>query len=122
MSIIDTLRGLSAAEDFFETLDVPFDPAILRVARLHILRRLGQYLGREALADLPEPAMREACRTALQQAYDDLVTSSPLAERLFKVHQDAVKPKSDESSAARAFVPLASLALPQKRQGAGSCE
>ena len=37
MSVFDELRRLHAAEDFFEALEVEFDPAVVRVARLHIL-------------------------------------------------------------------------------------
>ena len=44
MSALEQLRKLSSAEDFFETLGVSYDPAVLRVARLHILRRMGEYL------------------------------------------------------------------------------
>jgi nitrogenase-stabilizing/protective protein len=42
--LMDRMRGLSAAEEFFAMLQVPYDPAVLQVARLHILRRMGQYL------------------------------------------------------------------------------
>lgn len=103
MSVLDDLRRLSAAEEFFAYLDVPSDPAVLRVARLHVLRRMGQYLKTEPLEGLDEGAVRERCRRHLQTAYDDFVKSSPLQERVFKVLQDAVKPKQG------AFVPLTAL-------------
>ena len=38
------LKGLSSAEDFFATLGVAYDERVLRVARLHILKRMGEYL------------------------------------------------------------------------------
>ena len=37
----------SSAEDFFALLGVDYDPKILDVARLHILRRMAQYLASE---------------------------------------------------------------------------
>ena len=103
MSVLDDLRGLSAAEEFFSYLGVQSDAAVLRVARLHILRRMGEYLKTEPLAGLDDEATRARCRLHLQQAYEDFVKSSPLQERVFKVLKDAVKPKR------QAFVPLASL-------------
>ena len=54
-SILDKLERLSAAEDFFAVLDVLYDEARLRVARLHILKRMGEYLKGDDLAGLPEP-------------------------------------------------------------------
>ena len=44
MSVLAELEKLSSAEDFFVYLKVDFDPALLRVARLHILKRMGKYL------------------------------------------------------------------------------
>jgi nitrogenase-stabilizing/protective protein len=105
MSVLDDLRRLSAAEEIFRYLDVPFEASVINVARLHILRRMGEYLAKEPLAELAEPDIRERCRAHLQMAYDDFVARSPLDERVFKVHKDAVKPKA----AAAPFVPLAAL-------------
>jgi nitrogenase-stabilizing/protective protein len=54
--------------------------------------------------------VRARCRAHLQTAYHDFVARSPLDERVFKVHKDAVK-----SPAARPapFVPVAALAPKQ---------
>jgi len=106
MSMLAELGRLSSAEDFFLALDVPYDPRIVSVARLHILRRMGQYLRDDALAELDDAAARAACRSYLAKAYDDFVRSSPIAERVFKVHQDAVKPAEPPR---RPFVPFDAL-------------
>ena len=101
--LIEQMRGLSAAEDFFALLKVPYDPTVLRVSRLHILRRMGEYLSQGALAGMTPDAAEEACRATLTRAYDDFVQSSPLEQRVFKVLKDAVSP------AKAAFVPLSAL-------------
>jgi nitrogenase-stabilizing/protective protein len=106
MSVLDDLRHLSAAEEFFRYLDVPFDVAVVNVARLHILRRMGEYLAKEPLAGLGESEVRERCRGHLQTAYADFVARSPIDERVFKVHKDAVKPKETRPVP---FVPLGAL-------------
>ena len=106
MSVLDDLKQLSAAEEFFAVLDVAYDPAIVNVARLHILRRMGQYLRETELDGQPDDVVRTACRDTLERAYDDFRRSSPIAERVFKVHQDAVKPAAP---APMPFVPLATL-------------
>lgn len=103
MNVMKELGRLSSAEDFFVALDLPYDPEIVNVARLHILRRMGQYLRGDALEGLDDAATRQACRAHLATAYQDFVRSSPIAERVFKVHQDAVKP------AKQPFVPLSAL-------------
>jgi nitrogenase-stabilizing/protective protein len=115
MSVLDELGRLSAAEEFFVFLDVPYDATVVQVARLHILRRMGQYIkGSQidgAFEGLGDPDIRALCRTHLEQAYQDFIASSPIQERLFKVHKEAVEPKPDP---AKKFVPLASLAVANK--------
>lgn len=106
MSVMDELRQLSSAEDFFIALDLAYDPAVVNVARLHILRRMGQYLRADEPEGLDDEAARHACRSHLETAYQDFVRSSPIAERVFKVHQDAMKPAEPRQ---KPFVPLETL-------------
>lgn len=100
--VLASLKKLSSAEDFFTALDVPFDPNVLNVARLHILKRMGQYLAGDDLEGLPDSVAAARARSFLERAYGDFVASNPLAERVFKVHKDAVKPSG-------AFVPFSQL-------------
>lgn len=106
MSVFDELRKLSSAEDFFEALGVEYDAAVVRVARLHILRRMGEYLARNDLDGATDEEVRNACKDHLAKAYADFVASSPIAERVFKVHKDAVKPVQEP---AKPFIPLTTL-------------
>lgn len=116
MSVLEDLRRLSSAEEFFVYLEVPFDQKVLDVARLHILRRMGETLARERAANPQSAAAegasddgeaRERCRAHLEAAYADFVARSPIQERVFKVLKDAVKERPKERP--RAFVPLAAI-------------
>lgn len=93
MTVLDNLHQLSSAEDFFHALDVPYEQEVLNVARLHILRRMGQYL-KQMPAGCSEEEAYERARGHLLRAYLDFVRSSPLEERVFKVHQQAYAPSS----------------------------
>jgi nitrogenase-stabilizing/protective protein len=90
MTVLEQLTKLSSAEDFFLFLNVPYDPAVLNVSRLHILRRMGDNL-RKAGMEPDEAKARAYFRAHLERAYEDFVRSSPIQERVFKVHQDAVR-------------------------------
>src|SRR5208282_2898526 len=95
--ILDRLNKASSAEDFFALLGVAYDPAIVNVARLHILRRMAQYLASEDFAELPDADVAERCKAVLERAYGDFVASKPIEQRVFKVLKDAVaeqKPKT----------------------------
>jgi nitrogenase-stabilizing/protective protein len=105
MKILDELKRLSSAEDFFRLLGVSYDPAVLNVARLHILKRMGQYLRSASQEGLNDDACRALCRAHLEKAYADFVASTPLEQRVFKVLQDAVRPKGET------FVPASSLTV-----------
>jgi nitrogenase-stabilizing/protective protein len=93
--VLAKLKTYSSAEDFFTGLGVPFDPARLSVARLHILKRMGEYLGGDDLEGLPDRVVIARCRTYLERAYQDFVSSGPLEQRVFKVLKDAVAPPSN---------------------------
>jgi len=100
------LNKASAAEDFFALLGVDYDAKIVNVARLHILRRMGQYLASEDFAGLPDATVAERCKSVLERAYADFVASSPIDQRVFKVLKDAVAPPKPKSAN---FVPLEML-------------
>ncbi len=110
MSLLDDLQQLSSAEEFFTFLGVDYEPDVVHVARLHILRRMGQYLrGSEvegALESADDAALLALCREHLAQAYADFVASSPIEQRIFKVHKEAVEPKPEPN---RPFVPITAL-------------
>ncbi len=106
MSVFDELRKLHSAEDFFEALGVDYDPAVVRVARLHILRRMAEYLSKNDFDGVSDDETRAACKDTLAKAYEDFAASSPIAERVFKVHKDAIKPKVEP---AKPFIPLTTL-------------
>ncbi|CAH2599520.1 Nitrogenase-stabilizing/protective protein NifW [Rhodovastum atsumiense] len=102
-TLLMRMRGLSAAEEFFSLLRVPYEPQVLNVARLHILRRMAEYLADSALESMTDDAAEEACRAALTHAYADFVASPPIEQRTFKVLKQAVAPRS------QGFVPLSAL-------------
>lgn len=91
--ILARLKRLSAAEEFFGTLGVAYEPAALNVARLHILKRMGAYLATDDLDGLADSIAFARAKATLQRAYDDFRRSTPIEERVFKVHKDAVAPK-----------------------------
>jgi nitrogenase-stabilizing/protective protein len=93
MTVLDQLSSLSSAEEIFQFLNVPYEPEVLNVARLHILRRMADNM-RSSSSEMDDDALREFFRTNLQQAYQDFVRSTPLNERVFKVLKDAVRKKT----------------------------
>ncbi|MCE1194024.1 MAG: nitrogenase stabilizing/protective protein NifW [Acidovorax sp.] len=84
------LKNLSSAEDFLQFFGVPFDPAVVNVSRLHILKRFFQYLRQQGQVPPSgdELALFTAYRELLARAYADFVTSTPAQEKVFKVFQD----------------------------------
>lgn len=103
--ILDRLNKASSAEEIFVLLGVDYDPRIVNVARLHILKRMGQHLAKEKFAGAAEAEVSARCKAMLEQAYADFVASSPIDQRVFKVLKDAVA----EPKRPVAFVPLSTL-------------
>ncbi len=104
VGVFEQLNKASSAEDFFALLGVEFDPKHVDVVRLHILRRMGQYLVSEDFTGQPDAVVAERCKAVLEQAYADFLASSPLDQRVFKVLKDAVAPPKPP-----VFVPLTTL-------------
>lgn len=104
--ILAALNQASAAEEFFALLGVDYDVKVVNVARLHILRKMGQYLRSEDFDGLSNEAVAERCKAVLERAYADFVSSSPLDHRVFKVLKEAVAPPPAKPAN---FVPFDSL-------------
>lgn len=96
-SFLESLSKLSAAEQFFEALDLAFDQQVVSVNRLHILKRFNALLDMESLRALEDGAARVACRHALEKAYGEFAAGQ--GEKTFKVFQQVKT----------GFVPLSSL-------------
>ena len=61
-AILEQLKKASCAEDFFALLGVEYDPKVVNVARLHILRRMGQYLVSEDFSGSEDAKVAERCK------------------------------------------------------------
>ncbi|MCP5160046.1 MAG: nitrogenase-stabilizing/protective protein NifW [Gammaproteobacteria bacterium] len=86
MTLRDELAELSSAEDFLNYFKINFEPAVVEVNRLHILKRFHDYLGQN------DPAEWEGFAQCLQRAYQDFVESDALTEKVFKVfHRQAAQ-------------------------------
>ncbi|XUM22314.1 nitrogenase stabilizing/protective protein NifW [Bradyrhizobium oligotrophicum S58] len=105
-NILDELKKTSAAEEFFNLLGVDYDPKVLNVCRLHILRRMGQYLVSEDFSEVSNEDVAARCKSFLEQAYQDFLVSTPLDQRVFKVLKEAVAPPKP---APKPFVSLTTL-------------
>jgi nitrogenase-stabilizing/protective protein len=103
--VLDQLNKASSAEDFFALLGVDYDPKVVSVARLHILRRMAEYLATEGFDGIADDVVTERCKSVLERSYADFVASSPIDQRVFKVHKDAVAPPKKPAN----FVKLGTL-------------
>jgi len=91
--ILAKLKAAASAEEFFVLLGVGYETRVLDVARLHILKRMGEYLAGEDLDGASDIVAAARCKAVLERAYEDFATSSPLEHRVFKVLKQAVAPK-----------------------------
>ncbi|NER84036.1 MAG: nitrogenase-stabilizing/protective protein NifW [Leptolyngbya sp. SIO1D8] len=84
---------LKDAEEYFEFFNLPYDPQVVNINRLHILRKFSQ-LTRSMDEDKSqsEEQLLLAYRKALQVSYNLFINSSGVEQKLFKVFQD--KPKN----------------------------
>jgi nitrogenase-stabilizing/protective protein len=87
--LLKHLTTFSAAEEFLDFFQVPYDQAIVHVNRLHILKRFNQYLrGTPGTATMDDTQLHGTCKELLTRAYEDFVKSTPAQEKVFKVFQD----------------------------------
>lgn len=82
---LDRLSRLSSAEQFFMTLGVDFDPHVLNVSRLHILKRFNVLAELDTLNAMDNDAAEAKCRDALAQAYAEFAGGG--GTKTFKVFQ-----------------------------------
>ncbi|MEQ8825248.1 MAG: nitrogenase stabilizing/protective protein NifW [Filomicrobium sp.] len=90
-TVIDQLKKLSSAEDFFLFFFLPYEEKILKVARLHIMRRMGHYISNTDFSGMGEDEVFLTARLQLKRAYLDFIESTPQREKVFKVFQDQVE-------------------------------
>ncbi len=91
---VERFNQLVNAEEYFDFFQVPFDPKVVQVNRLHILKRFSQSI-QEIDANNSAASAAEKLDlycTALKQAYEVFLSSTPLEQKLFKVFKQ--KPKN----------------------------
>ncbi|WP_131747203.1 nitrogenase-stabilizing/protective protein NifW [Frankia sp. Cppng1_Ct_nod] len=95
-------RRCETAEEYFQTLDVAYDPRVVAVNRLHILRHFAAAVARIDAEHASTDARTAAYREALAASYEAFTTATALDHRLFKVLADR---------APRAFVELDTITV-----------
>ena len=90
----------AGADAWLEALGVDYDPHLVRIYRLHILKRFHDY----AVAEPPAAAADAAdhARALLQRAHDDFVGSDARSQGALRVHRLAAEQAAAE-------VPLSSI-------------
>jgi len=82
---------LHDAEDYFEFFGLSYDPQVVNINRLHILRKFSQLMA-PVDQGLSDAEKLDTYRQALQSAYAVFLCFSSVEEKLFKVFQQ--KPKN----------------------------
>lgn len=83
------MTSFSAAEEFLDYFQVPFEQSVVNVNRLHILKRFNQYLrATPGTSEMDDETLGGVCKELLTKAYQDFVRSTPAQEKVFKVFQD----------------------------------
>ncbi|MFQ4136183.1 nitrogenase-stabilizing/protective protein NifW [Nodosilinea sp. PGN35] len=86
-STLITFDQITQAEDYFAFFGLPYDPQFLNVNRLHILQKFSRLMKEKGTAnpDMEDTTTFNQYRELLQEAYSLFQTSSPQAQKLFKV-------------------------------------
>jgi nitrogenase-stabilizing/protective protein len=83
-------QKLTDAEQYFEFFDLAYDPQVVNINRLHILKKFSQSLEEidTKFVESPEAEKLSFYREALENSYATLQTSNAIEQKLFKVfHQ-----------------------------------
>ncbi|WP_414753688.1 nitrogenase-stabilizing/protective protein NifW [Anabaena sp. CCY 9910] len=91
---IEQFNKLVNAEEYFDFFQLPYEPKVVQVNRLHILKQFSQSI-QEIDANNSQASQAEKLDlycTALKQAYEIFLSSTPLEQKLFKVFKQ--KPKN----------------------------
>ncbi len=92
LSLEETLKELSSAEEFLEFFGIEYDPHVVQVNRLHILQRFHDYMAGNGELSGDETTRQVRYAQLLQQAYEDFVHSDALTEKVFQVfHKQSPK-------------------------------
>jgi hypothetical protein len=81
------MSALSSAEEFLTFFGLPFDPRVVNVNRLHILKRFQQYLSRDGGLSAVAAAGPEAVSARLEAAYEDFVSGTAQQHKVFPVFE-----------------------------------
>lgn len=87
---LSEFRKLTDAEQYFEFFDLAYDPQVVNINRLHILKKFSQSLEEidNKLVEAAEEQKLSLYREALENSYATLQTSNAIEQKLFKVfHQ-----------------------------------
>jgi nitrogenase-stabilizing/protective protein len=86
MPTLDQLEAVDRAEDYFGLLGVPYDPAVLRASRIHLLRAFGVAIAEiDAREPLPPEGERlRLYRRALRRAYALVARSAAHGRRALR--------------------------------------
>ena len=87
---LSQFQKLTDAEQYFEFFDLAYDPQVVNINRLHILKKFSQSLQEidPKFAESQEATLLNLYRAALEESYATLQTSNAIEQKLFKVfHQ-----------------------------------
>lgn len=93
MTALAQFNQITDAEAYFEFFGLDYDPQVVNINRLHILRKFSQLIADadQSSAEQSEEQRLQTYRQALQTAYSVFTTSSSVEQKLFKVFQDRPK-------------------------------
>lgn len=84
---------ITDAEDYLNFFGLEFDPHVVNVNRLHILKQFANTMRviDESMPMLSDEERLEKYKTALVQAYELFTVSNSVEQKLFKVFKDRPK-------------------------------